>query len=78
MRASSPHPLHLEVERHGRDPRAAVRIDEPRTERREIPFHYREFASCIVGEINRHEANPALREAVRAARSLWWAWSAAA
>jgi glucose-6-phosphate dehydrogenase assembly protein OpcA len=74
LRAAAPHPLRMEVERHGRDARATVRIDEPRTERQEIPFHYREFAACIVGEIHRHEPNPALREAVRTARGFWSAW----
>ena len=75
MRAGAPHPLSLEIVRHGRDPRAAVRIEGPVTGRREVPFHYREFAACIVGEINRHEPNPTLLEAVTSARALGRAWA---
>lgn len=78
MRAAEPHPLSIEVVRHGRDPHASIRIDEPVTERREVSFHYREFAACIVGEIHRHEPNPALVEAVQAAQDLRRAWVGAA
>jgi glucose-6-phosphate dehydrogenase assembly protein OpcA len=78
MRGAAPHPLSVEIVRHGRDPRAAVRIDEPLTSRREVSFHYREFASCIVGEIHRHEPNPALLEAVSSAQALRRAWAGAA
>lgn len=78
LRSGAPRPLALEVVRHGRDPRVAIRIDEPVAERREVSFHYREFAACIVGEIHRHEANPTLLESVAAARSLGGAWAGAA
>jgi glucose-6-phosphate dehydrogenase assembly protein OpcA len=75
LRAAAPHPLELEIVRHGRDPRASIRIDEPAVERREVPFPYREFAACIVGEIHRHDPNPALAEAVSAAQALLRAWT---
>ena len=78
LRAAPPRPLSLEIAHRGRDPRAAVRVDDPVAGRREVPFHYREFAACIVGEIHRHEPNPALLEAVAAARGLGRAWAGGA
>ena len=42
-----------------------------------VPFGYREFAACIVGEIHRHAANRPLEDAAVAAEDMMRHWNRA-
>jgi glucose-6-phosphate dehydrogenase assembly protein OpcA len=84
IRSDEPHPLDLEIIHHGRDATAIITAGAPggsgsargpsRSTRREVPFGYREFAACIVGEIHRHAENRPLEDAARAAEALMRHW----
>jgi glucose-6-phosphate dehydrogenase assembly protein OpcA len=62
--------LDIEVSHQGREPQACVRVHHPVAEVHDLPYTYRDFASCIVGEIHRHEANKLLQEAAALALAL--------
>ena len=70
FRSERPSPIDLTIRHPGRDAAASVEIRGAFELDREVPYPYRDFASCIVGEIHRHEPNPLLREAARLA--LGW------
>jgi glucose-6-phosphate dehydrogenase assembly protein OpcA len=70
FRSDEPHPLDLEIIHHGRDATARITAGVSR----EVPFGYREFAACIVGEIHRHTGNRPLEDAARVAESLMRHW----
>src|SRR5439155_817051 len=53
IQAEEPHPLDLEFTHQGREATATIVTRAPRARRTEVPFDYREFAACIVGEIHR-------------------------
>jgi glucose-6-phosphate dehydrogenase assembly protein OpcA len=74
VRSGPPAALDLEIAHQGREPSAAVSVRSPAPSRREVAFGYREFAACIVGEIQRHEPNPSLEGAARLAREMLRAW----
>lgn len=71
LRSGRPTPLDLEVKHTGRSKTATVELHAPRRHVQEVPYVHREFASCIVGEIHRHEPNPVFCDTVRIARELW-------
>jgi glucose-6-phosphate dehydrogenase assembly protein OpcA len=70
VRCGEPHPFDLEVHHRGRETVAHVTVGAPRPKASEVPFAYREFAACIVGEIHRHAPNHTLEEAARAAEEM--------
>ncbi len=70
LRSGSPHPLDIQVTHRPRHRSATVEVSAPSAQSLEVPFHYREFAECVVTEIHRHEPNPQLRDAARAALAL--------
>ena len=72
--AEKPHPLEMEIAHKGRDVTATIVTRAPRARRTEVPFGYREFASCIVGEIHRHTPNRSLEDAARVADRLMSEW----
>jgi glucose-6-phosphate dehydrogenase assembly protein OpcA len=74
LRASPPHPLDLEIARLGQEARASLRVRQPREEQRLVAFHYRDFATCLVSEIHRHEPNPTLEAAAHGAEALRECW----
>ena len=74
LRAHLPHPLDLEIVRPGQETRASLRVREPREEQRQVAFHYRDFATCLVAEIHRHEPNPTLEAAAHSAQALRECW----
>jgi len=82
IRSGPPRAATLEVEPRGREPAALVTLSrrEPgaagaeASERRYVPFRYRDFATCIVTEVHRHAPNPVLEEAVACATALLGAW----
>jgi hypothetical protein len=80
IRSGAPHAIALEVEPVGRERRATVTVSRGggAPARRIVPFHYRDFATCIVSEIHRHAPNPALEEALASARAIHGAWRGAA
>lgn len=75
LRSDEPHPLDLEIVHRGRDATARVSTRAPRASSMEVPFGYREFAACIVGELHRHAANPPFEAAARAAEALMRSWN---
>jgi glucose-6-phosphate dehydrogenase assembly protein OpcA len=74
VRASEPHALDVEIHHRGRDSSAHITLRAPRSETLESPFGYREFAACIVGEIQRHAANRPMEDAARAAEEMMKHW----
>lgn len=74
LQARPPHPLDLEIVRRGRDARASLHLRRPREEQRLVAFHYRDFATCLVAEIHRHEPNPTLEAAAHSAEALRGCW----
>ena len=62
--------LEVSIRHEGRDSEASVRIGGPISSEHRVPFAHRDFASCIVGEMHRHEPNPLVRDAARFA--LTW------
>ena len=74
IRSEDPHPLDVEILHRGREETARIVTREPRASSAEVPFPYRGFAACIVGEIHRHTPNRSLEEASRAAESLIRLW----
>ena len=74
IRSEDPHPLDVEILHRGREETARIVTRKPRASSAEVPFPYRGFAACIVGEIHRHTPNRSLEEASRAAESLIRLW----
>ena len=74
IRAEKPHPLEMEITHKGRDVTATIVTGTPRVRRADVPFGYREFAACIVGELHRHAPNRSLEDAVRVAERLMSEW----
>ncbi|TMQ60089.1 MAG: hypothetical protein E6K76_02935 [Candidatus Eisenbacteria bacterium] len=74
IQAEEPHPLDLEFTHQGREATATIVTRAPRARRTEVPFDYREFAACIVGEIHRHTSNRSLEGASRLAERLMKEW----
>ena len=74
IRSEEPHPLDVEILHQGREETATILTRKPRASSVEVPFPYRGFAACIVGEIHRHAPNRPLEEASRAAESLIQSW----
>ncbi|HEU4725169.1 MAG TPA: glucose-6-phosphate dehydrogenase assembly protein OpcA [Candidatus Eisenbacteria bacterium] len=70
LRSGKPAPLDVVVSHRGRDRIATVEFVSPEARLLERSFGYREFAACLVGEIHRHEPNPALDEAAPVAAAL--------
>ena len=70
VRSGAPHPLDLQITHHPLHREAHVEVTAPAARQVEVPFHYRELAECVVTEIHRHEPNPQLRDAARAALGL--------
>ncbi len=77
VKSTEPHPLDVEIAHRGREATARVTVRAPRAESAEVPFGYREFAACIVGEIHRHSGNRPLEDAARAAEQMMRHWSGA-
>jgi len=77
IRAAEPHPFDVEIHHRGRETSARVQFRAPRAATLESPFGYREFAACIVGEIQRHAANKPMEDAARAAEDMMKHWSQA-
>ncbi len=78
LRAAAPHELDLEIAHPRREARASLHARRPREERRFTAFRYRDFATCLVSELHRHEPNPTLEAAARRALDLLAAWRGAA
>lgn len=74
IRADAPHPVDLEIVHTGRDVTALVTTRRPNESAVEVPFAYREFAACIVGEIHRNAANRSFEDAARAAEAMMAHW----
>jgi glucose-6-phosphate dehydrogenase assembly protein OpcA len=74
IRAGEPHPLDVEISHEGMETSAHVTLRAPRSATLEVPFGYREFAACIVGEIHRHAANRPMEDAARAAEDMMKHW----
>jgi len=74
IRSGAPTPLDIAVEHEGQATTARIVLLSPRAKEREVPFGYREFAACVAGEIQRHEANLAFEEAARAAEEMIALW----
>ena len=70
LRSGSPHPLDIQVTHRPRHRSATIDVSAPSVRALEVPFHYRELAECVVTEVHRHEPNPQLRDAARAALAL--------
>jgi glucose-6-phosphate dehydrogenase assembly protein OpcA len=70
VRSGEPHPLDVEVLHRGRESSAQVTFRSPRSETREAPFGYHEFAASIAGEIHRHAPNRPMEDAARAAEEM--------
>ena len=64
----------MEITHKARDVTATIWARAPRSLRTDVPFGYREFAACIVGEIHRHTPNRSLEDAVRVAERLMSEW----
>ena len=75
IRSEEPHPLDVEIVHRGREETARITMTRPRPSSAEVPFPYRGFAACIVGEIHRHAPNRSLEDAARAAEALMRSWS---
>jgi len=73
IRADGSPPVQVSIRHDARDAEASVRVEGPISSEHRVPFAHRDFASCIVGEMHRHEPNPLLRDAARFAL----AWIAA-
>jgi len=73
VRADGSPPIEVSIRYSMRESEASVRIEGPMSTEHRVPFAHRDFASCIVGEMHRHEPNPLLRDAARFAL----AWIAA-
>src|SRR5262249_31077274 len=65
----TPPPRRL-LSHEGRAPSATVTFVAPFSRTLERRFAYREFAACLIGEIQRHEANAALDAAAPVAVAL--------
>ena len=74
IEAGAPHPLDVEILHRGRERTARVDVRVPAPSSSDVPFGYREFAACIVGEIQRHAPNRSMEEAARAAEDLIQSW----
>ncbi len=74
IRSDKPHPLEMEITHKGRDVTATIVTGTPGARRADVPFGYREFAACIVGELHRHAPNRSLEDAVRVAERLMSEW----
>ncbi len=74
IRSDKPHPLEMEITHKGRDVTATIVTGTPGSRRADVPFGYREFAACIVGELHRHAPNRSLEDAVRVADRLMSEW----
>ncbi len=74
IRAVDPHPFDVEIVHHDRDTTGHVTVREPHAVSSDVPFGYRDFAACIVGEIHRHSANRPLEDAARAAEEMMGHW----
>ncbi len=70
LRSGKPHPLDVVVSHRGRAGAATVEFFAPEARMMERRFAYREFAACLIGEIHRHEPNPALDAAAPVAAAL--------
>ena len=68
--AGDPHPFDAEIRHHGWERTAQVTVRRPHERVGEVPFDYRELATCIVNEIHRHAANHTMEEAARAAEAM--------
>ncbi len=77
IRSGEPHPFDVEIIHRGRDLTALVNVRAPGTTSTDVPFGYREFAACIVGEIHRHAANRPLEDAAQAAEEMMRHWNQA-
>jgi len=77
IRSGEPHPFDMEIVHRGRDLTAHVDVRAPGTTSSGVPFGYREFAACIVGEIHRHAANRPLEDAAVAAEDMMRHWNRA-
>ena len=76
VRADGSPSLDVSIHHHQHHPEASVRIEGPISSEHRVPMPHRDFASCIVGEMHRHEPNPLLRDAARFA--LAWITAGAA
>lgn len=70
LRSGKPHALDVVLSHRGRAAFATVEFVAPEPRLLERAFGYREFAACLVGEIHRHEPNPALDAAAPLAAAL--------
>ncbi len=70
LRSGKPHPLDVVVSHRRRAGSATVEFVAPEPRLLERRFAYRELAACLIGEIHRHEPNPALDAAAPVAASL--------
>lgn len=70
IEAGDPHPFEAEIRHRDKERTAHVTVRGPRELATEVPFDYRELATCIVGEIHRHAANRSMEEAARAAEAM--------
>ncbi len=77
LRAGAPHDLDIEIAHPHREARASLHARRPREERRSAAFRYRDFATCLVSELHRHEPNPTLEAAARSALDLLARWRGA-
>ena len=77
IRSGEPHPFDVEILHRGRELTAHVNVKAPGEFSADVPFGYREFAACIVGEIHRHAANRPLEDAAQAAEEMMRHWNRA-
>ena len=77
LRAGAPHELDLEIAHPRHELRASLHARRPREERRFTAFRYRDFATCLVSELHRHEPNPTLEAAAHLALDLLATWRGA-
>jgi glucose-6-phosphate dehydrogenase assembly protein OpcA len=75
IRSGEPHILDMEILHRGRELTAHKKVRAPGASSADVPFGYLEFAACIVGEINRHAANPPLEAAASAAEAMMRQWN---
>ncbi len=74
IQSGEPHRFEAEILHHGRERTASIAVRAPVESTCDVPFGYREFAACIVGEIHRHAPNRPMEAATRAAEDMMRFW----